>query len=173
MDNQQALDSFLASVEKKAFQLAEFAVADKDEALDLVQNSMIKLVQKYSDRDPEQWILLFYRILHNEIKDWKRKAWVRGWLGMNDDQVEVLPDHSVAVNPEQLCDAEVINEQMHKAIRALPMRQQQAFLLRVWEGLDVKQTAQVMQCTPGSVKTHYSRALERLRLNLTEWGYEA
>ncbi len=166
MEKLQTLDDFLASVEKRAFKLAEFAVHDKNEAMDLVQNSMLKLVQRYADRDPQQWTLLFYRILQNEIKDWKRKAWVRGWFGFNDE-VDSITDTSSSVNPERMLQLTHLNDKMQVAIAALPLRQQQAFLLRVWEGLDVKQTAQVMSCTPGSVKTHYSRAIASLREQLS------
>jgi RNA polymerase sigma-70 factor, ECF subfamily len=165
-NRQQLLDAFLAGIEKRAFKIAEFAVNDRDEALDLVQNAMYKLVQRYSIHDPEQWTLLFFRILQNEIKDWKRKAWIRGWFGYTEHDTEQIVDASITADPGRLYRMEVLHEQLQQAIRNLPYRQQQAFLLRSWENLDVKQTAQVMNCSTGSVKTHYARAISRLREQL-------
>jgi RNA polymerase sigma-70 factor (ECF subfamily) len=166
--NQQALDEFLKSVEKRAFKMAEFAISDPDEALDLVQNTMFKLVQRYAERDEKLWPLLFYRILQNEIKDWKRKAWVRGWFGFTTNETEKLKDESVHVCPERMLQQNSLNTEIHNAIKQLPWRQQQAFLLRSWEQLDVKQTAKVMNCSTGSVKTHYSRAVRYLREQLAD-----
>ncbi len=162
-DRRGQLDDFLQSVEKRALKIAEFAVSDRDEALDLVQNSMIKLVQRYAAKNPEEWTLLFYRILQNEIKDWKRKAWVRGWFGFQDSQTHKLVERSVYAEPEQPLQQADISDKIHAAIARLPPRQQQVFLLRNWEGLDIKQTAKVMGCSSGSVKTHYSRALSFLQ----------
>ena len=163
-DKKHQLDDFLQGIEKRAFKIAEFAVSDPDEALDLVQNSMIKLVQRYSAKNPDEWTLLFYRILQNEIKDWKRKAWVRGWfLGRHDSEVDELVEKSIYATPEQPLQQADIAATIHTAIGQLPQRQQQVFLLRCWEGLDIKQTAKVMGCSSGSVKTHYSRALAFLQ----------
>lgn len=166
--NEQALETFFKAVEKRAFRMTEFAISDPDEALDLIQNSMLKLVQRYADRDENEWTLLFYRILQNEIKDWKRKAWVRGWFGFIDPETEWIEDKSVQACPDRVVHQDAINSAMHAAIKQLPWRQQQAFLLRSWEGLNVKQTAKVMACTTGSVKTHYSRAVTFLRKQLAE-----
>lgn len=132
------------------------------------------LVRKYAKRGPEEWGPLFHTILQSRIRDWARRRKVRNrfrvWLGKsaaadNHDEPDPLlqfadprPD-----NPDQKLDDHNAMETLIKAVNALPLRQQQAFLLRVWEGLDVKTTARAMACSEGSVKTHYSRATERLR----------
>lgn len=170
LNRQQTLQNFFAEVEQRAYQYAEFAVQNPDEALDLVQNSMLKLVQYYADRDSKELTLLFYRILQNEIKDWKRKAWVRGWFGAQEQNIDTLQDQSTGSNPEHHYHSTNLSDHVQQAIRDLPYRQQQVFMLRAWEGLDVKQTAKVMKCTTGSVKTHYARALNSLRTQLSGWS---
>jgi len=164
--NEQTLDAFLKSVEKRAFKMTEFAISDREEALDLLQNTMCKLIQRYGQRHADEWPLLFFRILQNEIKDWKRKAWVRGWFGFTDHETAWIEDKSACSRPDRVFAQSSLNTAMHNAIKQLPWRQQQAFLLRSWEGLDVKQTARVMNCSTGSVKTHYSRAVSFLREQL-------
>lgn len=163
---QLALDLFLKSIEKRAFKIAEYAVHDRDEALDLVQNAMIKLVRSYSGDTESAWTLLFYRILQNEIRDWKRKAWLRGLFDFSDKQVEAIEEQSLYAYPDRQLEHDTLSQKIHFAIKSLPLRQQQAFLLRNFEGLDVKQTATAMSCTEGSVKTHYSRAIIFLREQL-------
>lgn len=172
------LDRFLASVERRAFRIAEYATHNRDEALDIVQDAMLKLVRRYANRAPAEWPPLFYRILNNRINDWYRrgKVW-RGWLSRwgdwrhaGDDEEDVGMDPEFAApaheNPlEQLARAGAMDE-LVAALKELPLRQQQAFLLRVWEGLDVAQTAFAMACSEGSVKTHLSRATARLRKRL-------
>jgi len=176
LDHTQALDKFLASVEKRAFQMARMAVRDADEALDIVQDAMIKLARNYADKPSEEWRPLFYRILNNRILDWQRRRTVRnkifGWLpGYHADGEEESGDPYEAVaetahGPTEtlmLSDAMVT---LQAALRALPARQQQAFCLRNFEGMDVAQTAAAMGCSEGSVKTHYSRAVHSLRESL-------
>ena len=176
LDHTQALDKFLASVEKRAFQMARMAVRDADEALDIVQDAMIKLARNYADKPSEEWRPLFYRILNNRILDWQRRRTVRnkifGWLpGYHADGDEESGDPYEAVaetahGPNEtlmLSDAMVT---LQAALRELPARQQQAFCLRNFEGMDVAQTAAAMGCSEGSVKTHYSRAVHSLRESL-------
>lgn len=165
--NKQALDAFLCSVEQRAFKMTKFALSDQEEALDLVQNTMFILVERYAKRDQSEWPLLFHRILQNEIKDWKRKAWVRGWFGFTDNKTEWIADESAHISPDRRLHQDNLNTAIHNAIKQLPWRQQQAFLLRAWEGLNVKQTAKAMNCSTGSVKTHYSRAISYLQKQLS------
>jgi len=176
LDKTQALDQFLAGIERKAFKIAEIAVGNREEALDIVQDSMLGLVQKYADRPSEEWTPLFYRILQSRIRDWYRKNKVRSrwmsWLSFRkqddeeqEDPVQALAD-PVAREPMQTLANEISIEKLEVAIQQLPARQQQAFMLRAWEGLSVADTAIAMACSQGSVKTHYSRAVNTLRKEL-------
>ncbi len=175
----RAMDSFLASVERRAFRIAQMAVGSTEDALDIVQDAMFGLVKRYADKPPSDWKPLFYRILMSRIRDWYRRRSVRNrwraWLrniryedrSEETDSIETLP-----APPGGNPDAQVmIGDAMaalDRAIQALPLRQQQAFLLRAWEGLSVRETAKAMKCTSGSVKTHYSRAVHTLRDELGE-----
>lgn len=152
--------------------MAIIATGQRDDALDIVQDAMIKLVQKYATRDAEEWGPLFHRILQTTIRDWYRRSRVRNGLrhlffstetGTDEpDPINSLPD-SQQVTAERELHGQRRVEAVDRALRQLPLRQQQVFLLRAWEGLDVKQTAEAMGCSPGSVKTHYSRAVQALR----------
>jgi RNA polymerase sigma-70 factor (ECF subfamily) len=163
LSNQPALEAFLKSIEKRAYKITVFAINDRDEALDLLQNAMIKLVRNYSSHPESTWTLLFYRILQNEIRDWQRKSWFRKLFDFNENQADQLQDVSAYSHPDQLMEQDALNKKIQVAIGQLPFRQQQTFLLRTFEGLDVKQTALAMSCSEGSVKTHYSRAVQFLR----------
>jgi len=179
LDKSRELDQFLSKVERRAFKIAEIAVGNREEALDIVQDSMFGLVQKYANRPAEEWTPLFYRILQSRIRDWYRKNKVRSrwmsWLGLRknddgdemEDALESLPDPH-GRDPSQSVANEHSMEDLELAIRTLPGRQQQAFLLRTWEGLSVADTATAMKCSQGSVKTHYSRAVHTLREALEE-----
>lgn len=179
------LDRFLASVERKAYRMAYLAIRNPDDALDVVQDVMFKLVQKYGSRPSSEWRPLFYRILETRLLDWHRRQSSRNklfvWFGQQGeldedgydemDGLENLPvaeDISGLLTPEHAVRNERAMEQLEQALQALPLRQQQAFLLRNWEGMDVRETALAMQCTEGSVKTHYSRAVHALRTQLED-----
>lgn len=171
-----ALNRFLAGVERRAFRMARLAVKDVDEAMDIVQDTMLTLVRKYADKGEGDWPPLFHRILQNRITDWHRRRIVRSRvmmvLGRSDGAEEVDPIQQVAdgpaANPEYRVQLDAVSQRMAALVEALPYRQQQAFLLRTWEGLSVAATARAMRCSQGSVKTHYSRAIHRLRSELTE-----
>jgi len=178
LDNKQAMDAFLAGIERRAFQMARFAIGDPDEALDLVQDAMIKLVRSYSAKPEAEWQPLFFRILKNRIIDHQRRGNVRrkvmAFFGpRHDDQDDFdpvalapglesdQPDYQVSTD-EKMAELEV-------AVHSLPERQQQAFLLRTVQEFDVATTAEIMGCSEGSVKTHLSRALKKLREQLGEY----
>ncbi len=135
---------------------------------------MLKLASRYGGREEAEWGPLFHRILQSKIRDWYRRARVRNrwrqWLSGDDSAGEADPVAALAVDtgndPGQTAQRRRAMEALDTALRALPLRQQQAFLLRTWEGLDVAQTAAAMGCSAGSVKTHYSRAVHALRSNL-------
>ena len=171
----RALSQFLASVEVRAFKIAQAALRHEDDALDAVQDAMLQLARAYSDRPAEEWKPLFYRILENRIRDMQRRRTVRNrvmsWLPFRSDSEEDEPDpiaEAASEDPLPMRRLEIAEamEALEKAIGALPRRQQQAFLLRTMEGLDVAQTARAMGCSEGSVKTHYFRALQTLRAQL-------
>ena len=170
------LDGFLASVERRAWRIAEIALHDPDEALDAVQDAMLRLVRHYADRPAEEWPPLFYGILRRRITDLQRRRAVRNrflvWTRRATGDDEILPAWDApdpGPDPARTLASRQAHAAMSKAIRALPRRQQQAFLLRVLEGLSVADTAEAMGCSEGSVKTHLSRAMEALRAQLEEW----
>ena len=165
------MESFLSSVERRAYRMAYIATGSREDALDIVQDAMIKLVQKYADRDETEWGPLFHRIMQSHIRDWYRRSKIRNGLrsllGWDDegDPLDKLPSCKTW-GPDDQLQADGAMDQLDAAIHHLPLRQQQAFLLRCWEGLDTAQTADAMGCSTGSVKTHYSRALGALRKSL-------
>jgi RNA polymerase sigma-70 factor (ECF subfamily) len=177
LQRERQLNQFLAEVERRALRIAEIAVRDRDEALDLVQNAMIKLARNYVERPVEEWTPLFYRILQNGIRDWHRRQNVRNRVmvffgrGSKDeadyDPIAAAPDPAGRTPDEQLQTQEAMGE-LEVAVGELPTRQREAFMLRTFEGLDVAGTAAAMGCSQGSVKTHYSRAVHKLREALGE-----
>jgi RNA polymerase sigma-70 factor, ECF subfamily len=180
LDQVGTLDRFLASVEKRAFQIARVAVRDADDALDIVQDAMLQLARRYGARPSEEWKPLFYRILQNRIRDCQRRRMVKnklfGWLpGMRFDDEEIGDPYEATPDESQgPADRVITGEAMQtleRALQDLPARQLEAFLLRAMEGMDVADTAAAMGCTEGSVKTHYSRAVHTLRERLGDvWG---
>lgn len=168
------LDAFLKSVERRALRMAELACGQRDQALDLVQDAMFGFVRNYARRPSDEWPPLFHRVLDNRLTDWHRRQRVRGrWMSNwftredEDDPLEAIVDAAEPGPLDRLAGNEA-GQRLDAALRALPLRQRQAFLLRVWEGLDVGDTAIAMRCSEGSVKTHLSRALARLRECLGE-----
>lgn len=166
--------------ERRAFRMAQLAVRNTDDALDIVQDSMLKLARKYGDRSEAEWGPLFFTILSSRIMDFHRRKSVRNrWFGWaltsregvsEDEQADSLaqvPAESSA-EPEQRAQLDGASAELLAALERLPVRQQQAFLLRAVEGLDVAATAAAMGCSDGSVKTHYSRAVHSLRSALGE-----
>jgi RNA polymerase sigma-70 factor (ECF subfamily) len=174
---EKELSDFLKSVEKRAFKRTVYAVRNDDSALDVVQDAMIRLAEKYADRPAAELPLIFQRILSNATMDWFRREKVRGALisnlsefdtaePMGDfDLLEMLQVAEGSLGAESASDA-VSRAQILKIIDAevgeLPARQREAFLLRYWEEFDVSETAVAMGCSEGSVKTHCSRAVRAL-----------
>jgi len=175
---QKELADFLASVERRAFKQAVFAVQDDDSALDIVQDAMMKLAENYAARPAAELPLLFQRILQNAIRDYFRRSKVRStWttllsslgLGRDDDDesdpletMEVEVHENVPASPADRLEQSQVMALIEEAVRALPERQREAFMLRYWEELDVSETAKAMGCSEGSVKTHCSRATHAL-----------
>lgn len=161
------------SVEKRAYTMAKMAVGNSEDGLDLIQDAMTAFVTWYVDRSEDDWPALFFRILQNGIRDWYRRSRVRNrwrvWFNLSgdkgDDILETIPDEK-GVDPVAELSNEGLNDAIMTALQMLPVRQQQVFLLRIWEGLSVAETATAMACSQGSVKTHLSRALQALRSSL-------
>ena len=158
--------------------MALFAIKDVDSALDVVQDAMLDFVRLYRHLPVGEWPPLFFRVVQSRITDAHRRRNVRNrimsWLGRDrqdgetDDLIENLPDPG-GINPLQSMERRALGTALEKAIGSLPLRQQQAFLLRSWEGLDVSETARAMGCSDGSVKTHHFRAVQALRKQLEEF----
>jgi RNA polymerase sigma-70 factor (ECF subfamily) len=175
LDQVRTLDRFLVSVEKRAFRIARIAVRDDEDALDIVQDAMLQLARRYAQRPAEEWRPLFYRILQNRIRDCQRRrkvrarlmSWLPGWKAEDDEPTD--PYEGVAdarPQPQDVLATDQAMARLERALGELPGRQQEAFMLRNFEGMDVAQTAAAMGCSEGSVKTHYSRAVHTLREQL-------
>ena len=172
------MDQFLAANERRAYRMCLLATGEQADALDIVQDAMMKLVRHYATRSPSEWPALFHRIIQNTIRDWYRKEktrrrW-RHWFSSpddeteNEDRLEQQPQGGTH-QPDELAGQTHAMQHLDEQIKKLPLRQQQVFLLRQWEGLGVAATAKAMEITEGSVKTHYSRAVHRLRETLKEF----
>jgi RNA polymerase sigma-70 factor (ECF subfamily) len=173
-------------VERRAYKQALFAVRNEDAAMDIVQDAMLKLAEKYGDKPAQELPMLFQRILQNTIRDYYRRQKVRSlWTTLfsafsptdeeDHDILETLEVEQGSYSPntphgslEQSQLIAIIEEE----IRRLPPRQREAFLMRYWEDLDIAETAAAMGCSEGSVKTHCSRATHSLAAALKAKGIE-
>jgi len=177
-DNEVSLDRFLSGVQARAVRMAALALNDRDAALDVVQDAMEKLITRYADRPEFEWQPLFWRILQSRIMDAHRRRSVRNRVvslfgfagnGHDEDDRDMGPDDwadTRTPEPDQALSDEHFGNDLERALASLPLRQQQAFLLRVWEGLDTAETAQALGISEGSVKTHVHRAMAALRQRL-------
>jgi RNA polymerase sigma-70 factor (ECF subfamily) len=178
------LAQFLAQVEQRAWRQAWFALRDREAALDVVQDAMLKLSSHYAEHRADEWPLLFQRILQNTLRDYQRRNKVRNfWVslfssfgsgdasdGESDDPLEYLiTEH--ASDTESIASTQQRIALIEQGVALLPARQREAFVLRYWEEMDVAETAQAMGCSEGSVKTHCSRACHTLAQWLTEQGF--
>lgn len=171
------LDRFLRTVERRALRMAQLAVGDLDDALELVQDSMLGFVRSYAAKPEPEWPPLYWRVLDSRIQDHHRRQSVRRrWRVFlradpegeeSGDQLAEVAD-PVAAGPLDHSAGGEAAKAIDAALRSLPDRQRQAFLLRVWEGFDVAATAGVMGCSEGSVKTHLFRAMDTLKKRLED-----
>ncbi len=178
LEQTQDLNKFLTEIERRAFRMAQVALRDPDDALDVVQDAMLKLARSYGSRPSAEWRPLFYRILENGIRDLQRRrtvrkkfmVWLPGAKEDPDNEAQDPIDNVAAGGPDapELMMQDQAMEKLEGCLRALPARQREAFMLRNFEGLDVADTARAMGCSEGSVKTHYSRAVHSLRDQLGE-----
>jgi RNA polymerase sigma-70 factor, ECF subfamily len=187
--SQQELSDFLQSVEKRAFKRSLFHVRDEDAALDIVQDSMIKLAEHYADKPVTELPMLFQRILSNTTLDWFRRQKTRNAIFSNfsdfethhndsDGEFDLLETLGTQSNDGlgQSAEENLLTfsniQQIEEEIKKLPARQREAFLLRYWEDLDVAETAAAMGCSEGSVKTHCFRAIQTLSQALLAKGIQ-
>ena len=175
------LERFLSEIRSKTLAFAVFRLKDEEAALDILQEAMIGFVKSAQSYDEEAWTNLFYKILTRRITDWQRKqTWRRklrhilpfSHLGELEDDVDnyYTDENNTASNPAQSqLGANELANHFEAALQLLPSRQQEAYLLRQWQGMSIKETATIMQCSEGSVKTHFFRAMQSLREQLGEW----
>lgn len=184
MASAQEISDFLRQVEKRAFRQTAYAVRDDHVALDIVQDAMLKLADKYASKPIEEYPMLFQRILQNTMRDYWRRQKVRNlWttlfssFGQQEDEdydpLETIEVESADSDPADQLERSQIMVLIEKALTKLPTRQREAFVLRYWEELDVAETASVMGCSEGSVKTHCSRAVSALSMLLEQAGIGA
>lgn len=178
---EQRLTVFIQQVSGRALMMMESATSHHDVARDLVQESFISLHQHYANRPSSEWVPLFYTILNNRLMDWRRQeirknkrfGWFKPTL-VEDTELDasLLIEDEQNIDPADFISKEFTLQEIQKAIARLPARQQQAFMLRAWENLDTKTTASIMDCSEGSVKTHYHRAIQTLRSHLSQFNPE-
>lgn len=184
MASAQEISDFLRQIEKRAFRQTAYAVRDDHAALDIVQDAMLKLADKYASKPVEEYPMLFQRILQNTMRDYWRRQKVRNlWttlfssFGQQEDEdydpLETIEVESAGSDPVDQLERSQIMALIEKALTKLPTRQREAFVLRYWEELDVAETASVMGCSEGSVKTHCSRAVSALSTLLEQAGIGA
>lgn len=185
MATERELSDFLQSVERRAFKRTLYHVRDDEAALDIVQDSMMKLAEHYGDKPAGELPMLFQRILSNSTLDWFRRQKTRNALFTNlgdfeaageDGDFDLLETYAAADASQQVESAEEATRRaqvlrdIEAEIQALPARQREAFLMRYWEEMDVAETAAAMGCSEGSVKTHCSRAVQALSKALKAKG---
>lgn len=184
MASAQEISDFLRQVEKRAFRQTAYAVRDDHVALDIVQDAMLKLADKYAGKPVQEYPMLFQRILQNTMRDYWRRQKVRNlWttlfssFGQQEDEdydpLETIEVESADSDPADQLERSQVMTLIEKALTKLPARQREAFVLRYWEELDVAETASVMGCSEGSVKTHCSRAVSALSILLEQTGIGA
>lgn len=185
MATPRELSDFLVAVERRAYRQAAYAVRDDHAALDIVQDAMMKLAEKYGNHSATEFPMLFQRILQNTLRDYWRRQKVRNlWTtllssfggstedGEDRDPLETIDVEDDSDEPSaQLARSQTI-QLIDRALEKLPARQREAFVLRYWEDMDVAETASIMGCSGGSVKTHCSRAVHALAAELKRQGLD-
>jgi len=184
MATTKELSDFLEAVERRAFKQTAYAVRDDHAALDIVQDAMMKLAEKYGDKPMAEFPMLFQRILQNTMRDFWRRQKVRNlWTtllssfgssedGEDRDPLETIDVEDNSDEPATQLERSQTIKLIERALEKLPTRQREAFVLRYWEEMDVAETAIIMGCSDGSVKTHCSRAVRALALELKKQGLE-
>lgn len=184
MATAKELDTFLAEVERRAFKQTAYAVRDDHAALDIVQDAMMKLAEKYAAKPIEELPMLFQRILQNTTRDYWRRQKVRNlWTTLlssfggqpgedEHDPLETIDVEDDSDEPSTQLERSQTIVLIEEALKKLPTRQREAFVLRYWEEMDVAETAAAMGCSQGSVKTHCSRAVHALAITLKTLNFK-
>ncbi len=183
MASSQELSDFFRDVERRAFKQTMYAVRDEHASLDIVQDAMFKLADKYPDKPAKEYPMLFQRILQNTMRDFWRRQKVRhiwtsllssfgaGRDGEADwDPLDTLEVEGGSEDPMEQLERSQTMVLIEEALERLPTRQREAFILRYWEGMNVAETAAAMGCSQGSVKTHCSRGLRSMASHLEKQG---
>jgi RNA polymerase sigma-70 factor (ECF subfamily) len=183
MASSQELSDFLRDIERRAFKQTVYAVRDDHAALDIVQDAMLKLAEKYAAKPVTEYPMLFQRILQNTMRDYWRRQKVRNlWTtllssfgaGENGEEdrypLDTIDVGDESENPMGQLERSQTLRMIEKALEKLPARQREAFVLRYWEDMDVAETASMMGCSQGSVKTHCSRAVHTMAVLLEKQG---
>ncbi|MDG1096918.1 MAG: RNA polymerase sigma factor [Methylophilaceae bacterium] len=183
MASSQELSDFLRDVERRAFKQTAYAVRDDHAAMDIVQDAMLKLADKYPDKPVTEYPMLFQRILQNTMRDFWRRQKVRAlWTtllssfstqsddGEARDPLDTMDVDDGFQNPATQLEGSQTLQVIETALQKLPARQREAFVLRYWEEMSVAETAESMGCSEGSVKTHCSRALHTMAALLAQQG---
>ena len=179
----RTIEEFLKFIERRAFHMARMGTGNTDAAMDIVQDAMYKLVEKYAAKKAQEWKPLFYRILSSKLTDYYRRKAVRDKVfiyfkaqpDQDGDSFFDPTDNAVgrhSETPHEMLIRGQRIEKLNTAVQELPNRQRQAFMLRCWEGLSTADTAAAMTISEGSVKTHYSRAMYTLRDRLEDYRHD-
>ena len=184
MASSKELSDFLRDVERRAFKQTVYAVRDEHAALDIVQDSMLKLAEKYPYKPVTEYPMLFQRILQNTMRDFWRRQKVRNlWTSLlssfgsteegeeTRDPLDTIDVGDELRNPAVQVERSQTLQIIETALQKLPGRQREAFVLRYWEEMSVAETAESMGCSEGSVKTHCSRALHTMVSLLEQNGF--
>lgn len=174
--NTAILDRFLQKIQAPTLHFAVLRMGNEADALDVLQDTMIGFVKVAEQYDEAAWQNLFYKILLRRIRDVQRKySWRQKLLNiispssMDSEKEHILADGIDTHHAEQILQAEQLGETFEKLLVSLPARQQEAYMLRQWQGMSVKETAKLMKCSEGSVKTHLSRAMKTLKQSLGDY----
>ena len=169
-DGPASFDGFLEAIGPRAYRFAELGLRHREDALDTVQEAMLRMVG-YAGRPAAEWPALFWSILRSRVVDAQRRRgfrlrWMLPAAAHAEEGVDWADD---APDPSRSHDGREAWSRLSEALSALPRRQREAFTLRVLEELDVADTARAMGCSEGSVKTHLSRARDALQRQLEDW----
>lgn len=181
MATEKELSDFLMKNENNAFRRALYAIKNEESALDIVQDSMLKLVENYSSKPVNELLFLFQRIITNNIIDWFRIQNTHGNIiksindfnideDSEDNFLESLESLSPSETPFDIKNRHEVLSIIEEAIQTLPYRQRDAFVLRHIQDLSIQETALIMNCSDGSIKTHCSRAVATLSRYLISKG---